>query len=514
MEIIKTYDDVTRSTRKGTFGAYIDYNTHEFKGYVNGISSTLDNTTVIFEVQSGFKYRITLKNASTRFRVGTMPSYFWEHGEPVNNTAVNNLYIHPKDHNGTSKISEDIDYEIVIPRSDIYLAVHIWSANNATQAEWNQLYSTLKLERIHEKKDYSGDDFSIAPEVYIKNSDLSETLAVVDNYKSLIWTKRYYTAGEFELYMLADKKLLPYLKIDNVITRENDDRLMIIEKIEITTNASDGDFFIISGRSFESILSRRIVIDPLNINKSNPQSVIYDLIGYNMQGNTVRYLMDFVLSDNLLPLSNVVNGQYRGDNLLDTITAICKTYGIGIKMTEYEGKYMLECYQGKDTNVIFSKKLDNLISSSYVQDTKQYFNGAWVFGEGEGEARKNIFTFVDDKFVHDIKLRELFVDARDLSSKIRDDSGNETQMPEETYFSKLEQRGKEKLAEKGMEVTFTAEINYNIAFKYKVDYDLGDLVTVENGYGTTAHARIAEIVETWDENGYTCIPTFENWEVE
>ena len=72
-------------------------------------------------------------------------------------------------------------------------------------------------------------------------------IAVIDSYKSLIWTKRYYTCGDFEVCLSANTDLLNYLKIDNLIIRDNDDAVMIIEKIEITTDVENGDFFIISG---------------------------------------------------------------------------------------------------------------------------------------------------------------------------------------------------------------------------------------------------------------------------
>lgn len=515
MQIIKTYEDVTLNNayRSGRFGAYIDYDSHKFDGYVINSDDVQKNTTLIFKVKAYQKFRITL-NADTRFRVGTLPSYFFDKGTPVNGTVVDNLYIHPKDHNNNTKINEKIEYEICIPNGAVYLAVFIWSSEERNFEQWNECYNSFKLERVYEARDYTEDDFSVAPEIYIKSNDLSKTLAVVDTYKSLIWVKRYYTAGDFELYMLADEKLLPYLQIDNVITRENDESLMIIEKVEISTNAEDGDYFIISGRSAESILARRVVLYPLNItNYVNPQSVIYNLIGYNTAPNTMRYIPSLMLSDKTLSQTKIVNGQYRGDNLLDTITSICKTFNLGIKITEYEKNLMFECYIGKETNVIFAEEFDNLISSSYTIDSSEYANTAWVYGEDEGEARKYTSTMLDDSAAWGTDVKEIFVDARDLSSKLRDDNGNETQMSESEYMAKLSQRGKEKLAEKSQKVTFTAEVNYNIAFKYKCDYDLGDLVTVKNGYGTTAQARITEIMETWDENGYSCVPTMEDWEV-
>ena len=64
-------------------------------------------------------------------------------------------------------------------------------------------------------------------DIYVLNKNL-ETVAIIDTYKSLIWTKRYYTYGDFELYVPADKELLNYLKEDYLLVRDDDDSVMII----------------------------------------------------------------------------------------------------------------------------------------------------------------------------------------------------------------------------------------------------------------------------------------------
>ena len=44
-------------------------------------------------------------------------------------------------------------------------------------------------------------------EIYVLNTNF-ESVAVVDEFESLIWTDRYDEAGDFELYMSMDKRLL------------------------------------------------------------------------------------------------------------------------------------------------------------------------------------------------------------------------------------------------------------------------------------------------------------------
>ena len=60
--------------------------------------------------------------------------------------------------------------------------------------------------------------------------------------------------------------------------------------------------------------------------------------------------------------------------------------------------------------------------------------------------------------------------------------------------------GKEKLAEQSGVLSFEGEIDTS-NYKYKEDYDVGDIVTVKNQYGITTNARITEVIETWDNTG-------------
>ena len=77
------------------------------------------------------------------------------------------------------------------------------------------------------------------------------------------------------------------------------------------------------------------------------------------------------------------------------------------------------------------------------------------------------------------------------------------------YEVYLLNRGYEKLAEYGEVVSFEGSVIPDVTFVYKQDYFLGDIVSVENEYGIKANARIVEIVEVNDENGYNVEPKFE-----
>mgnify|MGYP002731915666 FL=1 len=57
-------------------------------------------------------------------------------------------------------------------------------------------------------------------ELYILNQTF-QRVAVIDQYSSLIWTRRYWDVGDFELYIPADPDLLQYLQIGFYVFRED-----------------------------------------------------------------------------------------------------------------------------------------------------------------------------------------------------------------------------------------------------------------------------------------------------
>lgn len=339
-------------------------------------------------------------------------------------------------------------------------------------------------------------------EVYVLNKELTR-IDVVDKYQSLIWTVRYYTPGDFELYLPVNKTILSKLKLGNFLHRMDNDRIMMIEKIQIKTDVELGNFLIVTGRSAESILNRRIIWSQTNL-KGNAEEAIRQLITENVISPQVpeRKISNFKLGD-LQGFTETITQQITGDKLGDVITEICKSNGWGWKITLDEDKnFVFNLFKGVDNNVTFSAEFDNLINSDYQYDSTNYANVALVAGEGEGTARRTFAVGI----ASGIDRRETYVDSRDVSS-------NEGEISDEDYNDLLSQQGIEALNELVATESFESEIEPNLTYIYKEDYDIGDIANVENEYGITAKSRIIEIIESKDVNGYKVIPTFEDWSV-
>lgn len=81
------------------------------------------------------------------------------------------------------------------------------------------------------------------------------------------------------------------------------------------------------------------------------------------------------------------------------------------------------------------------------------------------------------------------------------------------YLSSLLSSGADARSEYGEQIIFEGKVIPDITFIYGTDYYLGDIVTVENEYGIQNPARITEVIEVLDENGYSVEPTFKFTEV-
>lgn len=70
-------------------------------------------------------------------------------------------------------------------------------------------------------------------------------IAVVDNYTSLMWCKRYFEIGALDLEIEATRETIAIFKKGNYITREDDDAIYRIEAVELDTAEDKNNSLIV-----------------------------------------------------------------------------------------------------------------------------------------------------------------------------------------------------------------------------------------------------------------------------
>lgn len=346
----------------------------------------------------------------------------------------------------------------------------------------------------------------------ILNTSL-DAVSIIDEYQSFIWTDRYYEYGDFELYTAMNKDILSYLKHDYYIVNKESEHVMIIERLYISSDAELGNRITVTGRSLESILTRRIVWGQRTVS-GNLQNAIKALITEAIinPSDSARRIPNFIFEDSTDPtITNLtIDAQFTGDNLYSVVQAICEEAQIGFKITLNDNKqFVFKLYAGTDRSyeqtqvpyVIFSPNFENIINSNYIENKQALKTITLIGGTGEGNSR--VYTTVAVSNQTGLNRRELFTDARDIS----DEQDGEI-IPADIYRLLLIRRGLEKLAECTSITSFEGQTETTIMFKYGEDFFNGDIVQIANEYGHETKARIVEIVMSENEEGTSIFPTF------
>lgn len=338
----------------------------------------------------------------------------------------------------------------------------------------------------------------------------------LDVFDSLIWTDRYFKYGDFEIYTLANKEMITLLQEDYYLLMKDSEHVMVIESINLKTDVETGNKFIVTGRSLESILDRRIVWNQTLLSGSL-QNAIKILLNENaiipVDPNRKISNLIFETSTDVNVTNLSVDAQVMGVTLYEAISTLCEAQGIGFKLTiNSAGQFVFKLYAGADrsysqiTNpfVAFSPSLENLTNTDYYHSKIPYKTVALVVGEGEGTAR--LSTTVESPFGSglDLDRREKFTDARDISKTT---SGGT--ISDEQYNTYLTERGLSSLIESLPVNAFDGKIDVlSGTYVYGEDYFIGDIVQIANEYGLTGRSRIEEMVFFEDSSGRDIYPTF------
>jgi hypothetical protein len=372
-------------------------------------------------------------------------------------------------------------------------------------------------------------------EIYILDK-LLRPIDVVDEFISVIWTERFDVKGDFELVTLSTfanrKRFVEYA----ILSCTESDRLMIVDKVEETTDADEGNVLKIKGFDAISILEARMALGYYPLEPEEEQwtsvwqfqyppadlmRVMFNEICRNgriSENDIIPFLAE--PEESLYPESTIpemtenIDWIQKPDKLYNAITDVGKIYDLGIRLYKDPNlsKLYFEVYAGSDRTtaqttlppVIFSPDMGNLQNTTEFSDVSQEFNVVQVF-----------FTYKDE-----------FENDRALSFEVTPDGSDPwlggfdrkvkllvvTQLPED-IDSELEiegylmQLGKEELQKSRPVGVFDGEANKNDGYTYGVDYFLGDLVEVRSSTGGTGYMRVVEQIFVQDQEGERSFPT-------
>lgn len=343
---------------------------------------------------------------------------------------------------------------------------------------------------------------------------------VIDSYFSCIWSERVSSVGDFELVVQNTPEMKRLLAVGKRLGINESKRVMVIETHDAQEDAEGRDVLTVSGRSLESILMERLAwVDPTAGSETNPKWLYADTPGFMARwifyqscvvgAMSPADILPFYVAGSTYPADtipeylDIVNFELEIGTVYERIKDICDQYKMGFRL--YKGqddsKLYFNVYQGNDRTtqqttldpVVFSPSLDNLAKIQELTSVENLRNVAFVYSKA-----KSIYVYAEgsDANTSGLSRRVLLVDATSVE---------ETTEPNLTRT--LTQKGNEALSKNRSITAFDGEISQIDQYVYGLHYELGDLVEMQSGSGTTNNMRVTEQIFVSDGSGTRSYPT-------
>lgn len=242
---------------------------------------------------------------------------------------------------------------------------------------------------------------------------------ILSQYESILWVDRYNEPGDFEIYTPPTDELLEVAKVNSYLYSKDSEHVMIIEHVELTTSFAEGPRLIIKGRSLESILQRRIMwyrtqvrnnledairqILDISIIKPDDPTIAEHIIGYepNLDRKINNFIFEYSNDPSIVAL--YADAEFNAsDDLLTVITSLCKTAGVGYKITLNDrNQFVFKLYNGanrsytQDTNpwIVFSPRYHNLRTTQFSNDITDVKNCVRTIVEEDNQITYDFITY-------------------------------------------------------------------------------------------------------------------------
>lgn len=340
---------------------------------------------------------------------------------------------------------------------------------------------------------------------YFEVFDLGiNSLGIVDVYDEIVWERRYYESGYFELHAPATDNNLKLLAENRILYQNSAEESGLITAIFLSEEDGTGKITV-CGRFLSFLLHKRLIKSETVVS-GNAETIMRKLVTDVMANNEG---FEIIKLGEISKTSGTYSAPIGYGDLHDTLSMISMLSGTAfrLRLSPAEKLIYFECYEGKDRSVnqtenpqiVFSADYDNILSSAQLtRDITPEINAATVrysgeYGEISLEYNPLKLTGLDKK--------EIYIDEVPKTKR----SGGTTVIDEEATIAEFTKIAKEAITAPTFD--FTCAVSYE--GEYRAGYDLGDIVTVyKKEWGITKSLRITTMTENTTAAGYSVIPVF------
>lgn len=344
-------------------------------------------------------------------------------------------------------------------------------------------------------------------DIYILNKETFERIAMIDEFKSFVWTERQSSYGDFEMTLLPGKRWANIL-IGRYIAHNRSKTVMRIEEKFETSDASGERVLKIKGRSIDSIMNARSVIPSAGNEVWRYKGTTGQAI-YIIMRNFLFLENDMVGDRDIVSDGYAINGT-RDSEILDFAISIksvydavkeladTKNFTFGCELRTESPRLRFYVTEGVERDITFSTHLDTLTEPSFLESELDYYNTAYIWSK---DGKYRTYSWTESEYRLGFDRRVLPVHASDLD--LTEDVTTAAEL-----FALMQQRGREELGKHKRVKAFDGALTGLDSFVYNLHYNLGDIVTLVDVAGRREKVRVSEYIFTQDETGTRDYPTF------
>lgn len=325
-------------------------------------------------------------------------------------------------------------------------------------------------------------------------------LGEIDDYESLIFIRRFFKVGEFELRINVNKSHTEKLIENNLIVLGDSlNKVGIIMHRENTYDemGEPTDTLLIKGPTLKGLCNRRLIVPPVNKAYESCEGSQEAIMKYFVDRNMVNPDDLGRKIENVIIAENLDRGQQdkwrsRFEVLADKLTEIGEYSNLGWDIIlDYENqKFVFDVLEGRDLTadqeilppVIFSIEFNNITNRYFVESILNHSNVGYAGGQGEKEDR--LIQQIGD--ITGFERIETFLDCSNAED-----------------VTELLVEGNRRLKELDKIINFEVNILPYGSFNYEKDYDLGDIVTIQDRkLNLILNTRIIEFKEIYESDGF------------
>lgn len=358
-----------------------------------------------------------------------------------------------------------------------------------------------------------------AVELYVYSRDMT-LQGIVEKISSLIWTRRYWSCGEFKLLVPFTEEHARLLVKENIIIKRGGNEAAEIRYIHITKNSQGMEEIEVQGKFLLSWIGKRILTTQI-ITKDTTQNILYAIVKQTCtNAGAARNIPNFSISttdaDTGSGQIDYTSEQYANAQLAAETAAKAAKLGIRVLTNARTGKHTFSVYEGRDLTAgntagnapcIFSQEFDNIVEQEYTNSVENLKTTAYVGGEEKEGVMRKVAEVGGSST--GLSRDEVFINATDIVQEYENEGGQTVTLTNAQYLALLSARGVEELEQYAETLAFGSKINTNANLKYGTDYDLGDRVTcINKRWNVRIDVRITEIAETYETSGEEIDITF------